>query len=86
MGFNAQEGKVQDDSMWPGGTPLVNDLQVFPLQEVAGARLSCQHHGGSFPDDLLLFSLRHGSEPLLQAQFPLAAEEQQEAHLAKGQK
>lgn len=51
------------------------------MQEVAGARLPCQHHGGHVPDDLLLLALGHGREPLLQAQLPLTAEEQQEAHL-----
>lgn len=62
-------------------SPLVNDLQVFPLQEVAGTWLPCQHNGGHFPDDLFLFPIRHRREPLLQAQLPLATEEQQEAHL-----
>lgn len=62
-------------------SPLVNNLQVFPVQEVAGAWLSRQHHGGHVPDDLLLLALGHRGEPLLQTQFPLAAEEQQEAHL-----
>lgn len=64
-----------------GGPPLVNNLQVFPVQEVTGARLPCQHHGGHVLDDLLLLAFCHGREPLLQTQLPLATEEQQEAHL-----
>lgn len=57
VGLRAREGKVQEDSMCRECPPLVNDLQVFPVQEVAGARLSRQHHGGHFPDDLLLFAV-----------------------------
>lgn len=64
-----------------GGRPLVNDLQVFPVQEVTGAWLPCQHHGGHVPDDLLPLTVWHGREPLLQTQLTLATEEQQEAHL-----
>lgn len=43
--------------------------------------MPCQHHGGHVPDDLLLLTFRHGREPLLQTQLPLATEEQHEAHL-----
>lgn len=68
--------------MWGQLPPLVNNLQVFPVQEVAGTRLPCQHRGGHVPDDLLLLALCHGREPLLKTQLPLATEEQQEAHLA----
>lgn len=64
--------------------PLVYNLEVFPVQEVTGAWLSWQHHGGHVPDDFLLLTVWHGSEPLLQTQFPLATEEQQEAHLTNG--
>lgn len=52
------------------------------MHEVTGAWLPRQHHGGHVPGDLLLLPLRHGREPLLQTQLPLATEEQQEAHLA----
>lgn len=51
------------------------------MQEVTGAWLPCQHHGGHVPDDLLLLTLCHWCEPLLQTQLPLATKEQQEAHL-----
>lgn len=51
------------------------------MQEVAGAWLPSQHHGGHVPDDLLLLSLRDGREPLLEAELALATEEQQEMHL-----
>lgn len=54
------------------------------MQEVTRTWLARQHHGGHVSNDLLLFTLWHGSEPFLQTQFPLATEEQQEAHLTAG--
>lgn len=51
------------------------------MQEVTGAWLPCQHHGRHVSDDLLLLTICHGRKPFLQAQLPLATEEQQEAHL-----
>lgn len=54
-------------------SPLVNNLEVPPVEEVTGAGRVSQHHQSHFSDHLLLLSLRHRSEPLLQSQLPLPA-------------
>lgn len=63
--------------------PLVDDLQVSPLEEVAGARWPGQHQRHHVSDHLLLLPLGRRLEPFLQPQLPLPAEQQQEVHLRR---
>lgn len=68
--------------------PFVNDLEVLPVEEVAGTWRTGQHYQHHVPDHLLLLPVCHRREPFLQPQLPLPAEQQQEAHLERveGQK
>lgn len=53
--FKADKVILTSKTNMPGQhTPLVNNLQVSPVQEVTGAWWPSQHHGGHVPDDLLL--------------------------------
>lgn len=63
--------------------PLVNDLHVSPLEEVAGARRPGQHQHHHVSDHLLLLPLGRRLEPFLQPQLPLPAKQQQEVHLRR---
>lgn len=60
--------------------PLVDDLEVPPLQEAAHLGFAGQHHLHQFPDHLLLVPLGRGRVPLLETQLPLPTEQQHETH------
>lgn len=75
--------KKRNQQLLPSDPPLVNDLQVSPLEEVAGARWTGQHQHQHVSDHLLLLPLRCWREPFLQSQLPLSTEQQQEVHLGR---
>lgn len=66
--------------------PLVDDLEVPPLQEAAHLGFAGQHHLHQFPDHLLLVPLGRGRVPLLETQLPLPTEQQHETHLYRGRR
>lgn len=61
--------------------PLIDHLQLSPLQEAAHLGFPGQHRLHQLPRRLPLVALRPGPVPLLQAQLPLPAEQQHEAQL-----
>ena len=61
--------------------PLVNNLQVSPLQEAAHFGLSCQDCLHQLSGDLLFLLIRQRHVPFLKPELALSTEQKHELHL-----
>lgn len=65
----------------PPNPPLVDNLEVSPLQEAAHLGLAGQNCLHQLSGDLLFLLVRQRHVPLLEPELALSAEEEHELHL-----